>query len=172
MDGRLHTDAEFDPPRSASATSSLDPYYFGLGTPSDSPAPPQPAAHLSLRTPEISSFQEPTTPGKDPAAIDRRGLVGVGELATPRWARGQRRDPVDVVDRLDEGEEEDLDADANEIFTDAREKDSDLPDSPWTIEAIDGEQDEAPEVCVVCHFLAFESFTCLSTVSRCTTAPS
>lgn len=75
----------------------------------------------------------------------------MGELATPRWARGQHRDPVDVDDQLDEDEEdeEDLDEDAQESYADAREKDPDLPDSPWTIEAIDGEQDETPEVRVL-----------------------
>lgn len=31
-------------------------------------------------------MMEPQTPSRDPSAIDRQGLVGVGELATPRWA--------------------------------------------------------------------------------------
>lgn len=75
----------------------------------------------------------------------------MGELATPRWARGQRRDPVDVDDQLDEEDEEDFDGDALETYADAREKDPDLPDSPWTIEAIDGEQDETPDVSLLCR---------------------
>lgn len=91
-----HVDSEFDPislSRSTSATSSLDPYYFGA---SESPAPPLPL---------------PATPARD---IDRRGLVGVGELTTPRWTR------------TDNEEEE--------------------PDSPWTIEAVDGEDSEKEQV--------------------------
>ncbi|KAL4074596.1 hypothetical protein V8B97DRAFT_1868854 [Scleroderma yunnanense] len=71
-----------DDTRPASATSSLDPYYFGAG---DSP--------------------------------DRRGLVGLGELATPR-----RQSQVDDTDDV--------------VVV------SDPPDSPWTIEAVDGEDDE------------------------------
>ncbi|GJE97061.1 dual specificity protein kinase domain-containing protein [Phanerochaete sordida] len=139
-------DEETEPglPRSASATSSLDPYYFSIGTPCDSPDPssspmsmPPP---LTLKTPELGSFNDPMTPRKDPAAIDRRGLVGVGELATPRWVRGHdRRDEVDVDRQLDEEEEEEINDDADE------DKEVDLPDSPWTIEAIDGEADDLDE---------------------------
>ncbi|KAI0747804.1 hypothetical protein C8Q80DRAFT_696201 [Daedaleopsis nitida] len=83
---------------------------------------------------------EPVTPGRDPAAIDRRTLVGVGELATPRWARGARNDDFEFVaqERVDEvNEDETVDADRLE-----EDRDS---DSPWTIEAIDGEQDEKEE---------------------------
>lgn len=132
-------------PRSASATSSLDPYYFGVSTPSDSPdlssspmpMPPPP----SLKTPELGPFKDPVTPHRDPTAIDRRGLVGVGELTTPRWVRGHdRRDEVDVNQQFVEEEEEEIDDDMDE------DKVPDLPDSPWTIEAIDGELDDADEV--------------------------
>lgn len=147
----LDTDAELEPSRSASATSSLDPYYFGVGSPSESPVLlPTGSNHVSLKTPEMQSFREPVTPGKDPAAIDRRGLVGVGELATPRWTRAQPREPVEVDEQLDEAEEDDVDGDAQESYADAREKDPDLPDSPWTIEAIDGEQDETDDVSAAC----------------------
>ena len=53
-------------------------------------------------------YHEPVTPGRDPAAIDRRTLVGVGELATPRWARGARNDDFEFVaqERVDEVNEE------------------------------------------------------------------
>ena len=138
--------------RSASATSSLDPYYFGTGTPSESPVPssspmPPPPHSMSLRTPELGPFSDPVTPHKDPAAIDRRGLVGVGELATPRWARGERKAhvrDVEIDERFDE-DAEDEGADENRAGVDVEEKGPDLPDSPWTIEAIDGEPDDLDE---------------------------
>lgn len=141
-------DGETEPgvPRSASATSSLDPYYFGVSTPSDSPdlsSSPMPMPPpLSLKTPELGPFKDPVTPHRDPTAIDRRGLVGVGELMTPRWVRGHdRRDEVDVNEQLVEEEEEEINDDVDE------DKLPDLPDSPWTIEAIDGElDDDADEV--------------------------
>ncbi|KAI0085397.1 hypothetical protein BDY19DRAFT_444646 [Irpex rosettiformis] len=141
-------DAEHEFPRSTSATSSLDPYYFGAGTPSESPIPSSSGAHLFLKTPEMKSSYEPVTPAKDPAAIDRRGLVGVGELATPRWVRDSRkvaRGAGDVDEHLVEVEEESFNAREEESFEDAQETNPDLPDSPWTIEAIDGEQDESEE---------------------------
>ncbi|KAI0686081.1 hypothetical protein C8T65DRAFT_539088, partial [Cerioporus squamosus] len=134
------TDAETDVPRSASATSSLDPYYFGVRTPSDSPIPPVPSVPSLPKTPEMHPY-EPVTPGRDPAAIDRRMLVGVGELATPRWARGPRNDDFEFVaqERVDEINEEDP------VEVDMPEDDREMSDSPWTIEAIDGEQDEGTE---------------------------
>lgn len=91
------------------------------------------------------SAHGPVTPVKDPAAIDRRGLVGVGELATPRWVRGSRKDARsarDVDDAVAEVEEGDVDGRGDDAFVDAQDGDPDFPDSPWTIEAIDGEQDE------------------------------
>ncbi|KAI0807072.1 hypothetical protein C8Q74DRAFT_1362620 [Fomes fomentarius] len=137
-----HTEVETDVPRSASATSSLDPYYFGVHTPSESPIPPVPSVPSlpSLpKTPEMHSY-EPVTPGRDPAAIDRRTLVGVGELTTPRWARGARNDDFEFVaqERVDEVVEEEA------VEVEGQEDDRDS-DSPWTIEAIDGEQDETEE---------------------------
>ena len=175
---RLHvlgvedTDVDFtdlDHPRSTSATSSLDPYYFGVRTPSESPVPaPPPLPRFLPKTPENGPFADPVTPGKDPASIDRRGLVGVGELATPRWARGERRDEIEIDEQVDEVDEEDIDLmpesidDADDSIVNDRatgkrahhsHKHShlddelvDMPDSPWTIEAIDGEQEEADDV--------------------------
>lgn len=132
-------------PRSPSATSSLDPYYFGVSTPSESPVQSSPMPpQLTIKTPELGPFHDPVTPRRDPAAIDRRGLVGVGELATPRWARGQRKEEVEVDQSLEEEVEDDLDDGLDDA--DFQEKERDLPDSPWTIEAIDGEQEENDEV--------------------------
>ncbi|KAH9946387.1 uncharacterized protein BXZ73DRAFT_36846 [Epithele typhae] len=82
---------------------------------------------------------EPVTPGRDPAAIDRRMLVGVGELATPRWARGARNDDFEFVtqDRVEEVNEDDI------IDVDAMDDEARDSDSPWTIEAIDGEPEDS-----------------------------
>lgn len=126
--------------RSASATSSLDPYYFGIQSESDSPIPPMPPASLYLSTtPDHPLLNEPVTPARNPAMIDRRGLVGVGELATPRWARGgdSRIDPEEPAS---DGEIETYDV----IIPEDVEEDQ--PDSPWTIEAIDGESSEREEI--------------------------
>lgn len=73
---------------------------------------------------------DPVTPARDPAGIDRRGLVGVGELATPRWTRAPRADDEDLFTRPEPLEEEAEDLD-----------ELDSPDSPWTIEAVDGDGD-------------------------------
>lgn len=132
-------DLEQTASRPTSATSSLDPYYFGIQSESESPMPPMPPmpAYLST-TPDPPLLAEPVTPARNPAAIDRRGLVGVGELATPRWAR------------------EDSASDNEEVLSDAEAEgyelvipddiQEDQPDSPWTIEAVDGELSEREEV--------------------------
>ncbi|KAK2467104.1 hypothetical protein APHAL10511_001362 [Amanita phalloides] len=90
-------------PRPPSASDALDPYYFGCH--STSPRPPIP------RTP--------------PTSIDRRALVGVGELTTPRWASHKGNDHFHFV--VPAG------------------PDPDDPDSPWTIEAVDAELSEHEE---------------------------
>ncbi|OSD02767.1 hypothetical protein PYCCODRAFT_302758 [Trametes coccinea BRFM310] len=135
------TDVDSDAPRPASATSSLDPYYFGVHSPSDSPLPPVPSLP---KTPELNSYlhHDPVTPGRDPASIDRRMLVGVGELATPRWARGARNDDFEFVaqEPVEEVNEHDVEEDRHE------DQERDHPDSPWTIEAVDGEQEEQDEL--------------------------
>ena len=138
-----------DLPRSASATSSLDPYYFGVRTPSESPVPTTAMPRFMPKTPENGPVSDPVTPGKDPASIDRRGLVGVGELATPRWARGERRDEIEIDDTVDELDEDELVVAISEQAVDEngeQRDEDDLPDSPWTIEAIDGEGEEEEEV--------------------------
>ncbi|KAJ6606660.1 hypothetical protein DFH09DRAFT_844875, partial [Mycena vulgaris] len=123
--------------RSASATSSLDPYYFGL---SDSPVPPMPtgAIHLST-TPDQLHTNDPVTPARDPAMIDRRGLVGVGELTTPRWTRAGHNKEDTITPVL---------GPLGENFEDGGPEDDrpDAPDSPWTIEAVDGEMSEREEL--------------------------
>ncbi|KAJ7734930.1 hypothetical protein DFH07DRAFT_987792 [Mycena maculata] len=70
--------------------------------------------------------------------IDRRGLVGVGELTTPRWTRAghNKEDTIPSLVPLGEGFEDDV---PGEDRTDA-------PDSPWTIEAVDGEMSEREEL--------------------------
>ena len=76
---------------------------------------------------------EPVTPARDPASIDRRGLVGVGELATPRWTRAPRVDD----------DEDQVDLTLNDDDGDYEQED---PDSPWTIEARDGETESMDQV--------------------------
>ena len=93
-----------------------------------------PATHLAPRTPEMRRhITEPVTPARDPASIDRRGLVGVGELATPRWTRAPRVDD----------DEDQVDLTLNDDNGDYEQED---PDSPWTIEARDGEVESVDHV--------------------------
>jgi dual specificity tyrosine-phosphorylation-regulated kinase 2/3/4 len=121
-------------PRSSSASSSLDPYYFGLQSPSVSPAPPLPSLPDDpTSTPDLSPLIDPITPAKNPASIDRRALVGVGELTTPRWAHHERYDDQDSFEAITSGG-----------------ADVDGSVSPWTIEAVDGELSEQEEVSLFC----------------------
>ncbi|KAG8853390.1 hypothetical protein FRB96_008180 [Tulasnella sp. 330] len=82
---------------SSTSSSALDAYYFSNPTPNPSP-PPEMAQPMQLTIPKTPDFMssshhssvtrhDPQTPARDPSAIDRRGLVGVGELATPRWVQ-------------------------------------------------------------------------------------
>ncbi|GAW02243.1 cmgc dyrk dyrk2 protein kinase [Lentinula edodes] len=132
-------DSDYPQSRAGSATSSLDPYYFGIQSPSDSPVPPLlTSGAFSIRTPNRSPLQKPYTPAKDPSSIDRRGLVSVGELTTPRWTRNEQaeRTPASVDDNED-----------YQIVASGNENDEqDVPDSPWTIEAVDGEMSEKEEL--------------------------
>ena len=130
---RTHETEVDPPPRSASASSSFDPYYFTAHTP-DVPQPTLATVHPAPRTPEMRRHvTEPITPARDPASIDRRGLVGVGELATPRWTRAPRVD--------DDEDQTDL-----TFGNDDREYEQEDPDSPWTIEARDGEAESVDHV--------------------------
>jgi len=136
---KLHADQFVDdlhahlPSRSTSATSSLDPYYFSVHSPSGSPVIPLPDPPQLRKTPETRPVaQEPVTPHRDPSKIDRRVLHGLGELATPRWTRSvaNREEDVHPLDQDDlepplPEEPEDIDS-----------------DSPWTIEAVDGEEED------------------------------
>ncbi|EPQ58536.1 hypothetical protein GLOTRDRAFT_104421 [Gloeophyllum trabeum ATCC 11539] len=145
------TGAATDPeqPRSASATSSLDPYYFGVHTPAESPAPvpvPDLPPFLS-KTPDSQPVaqSEPITPARNPAAIDRKALIGVGELATPRWARSGRNHSEERA----ESPEVAIPAHHEEqysIINGEGPDNDDEPGSPWTIEAIDGELEDSAEL--------------------------
>lgn len=107
-----------------------------------------PTNALLPKTPDMSTnVHEPVTPGKDPASIDRRGLIGVGELATPRWSRRERHHQELDRDFIDSQVDELPEEDDNEVqLPQPGEYENDMPDSPWTIEAIDGEGDEQIEV--------------------------
>ncbi|KAG6849418.1 hypothetical protein H0H93_008664 [Arthromyces matolae] len=131
-------DRDYLPSRSTSVTSTLDPYYFGVRSPTDSPVPPLPSATLGLSTtPELHHVLEPVTPARDPAAIDRRGLVGVGELTTPRWTRAENQQQFESS--VPATPKEEIDDYEVVISEDAQDE---TPDSPWTIEAVDGEPSE------------------------------
>lgn len=129
--------------RPGSVSSSLDPYYFGIQSPADSPASQLPEPGSLPMTPETRIPNEPVTPVRDPANIDRKGLVGVGELSTPRWGK-MRRHTHDDDTEIKDGQYGDdvLEEDATELIIDEVDKDS--PDSPWTIEAV--ESDDKDEV--------------------------
>ncbi len=159
---QLHADQPIDdlhihlPSRSTSATSSLDPYYFSVHSPSASPAPPLPDSALSCRTPETRQVtNDPVTPHRDPSKIDRRVLHGLGELATPRWTRsGANRE--DSVHGLDQ---DDLEPTLPEESEDV------LSDSPWTIEAVDGEEEDEERDQVRFFFSSHPPIDCLITLS-------
>lgn len=82
--------------------------------------------------------KEPITPARDPASIDRDGLVGVGELLTPRWPRLPSEEE-DLLPGWGDGNEHETTVMENRSTT----SDNDIDrDSPWTIEAVDAEQDD------------------------------
>lgn len=139
------TESESEIPRSASAASSLalDPYYFGMPSREHSPASQSIYTTQVSTTPDTRQISEPVTPARDPARIDRKGLIGVGELATPRWVRGPRYGQ-DEDDNDDEGGGDDVDDDDGDGLQ--AEIENDGPDSPWTIEAVNSESDEKDEV--------------------------
>ncbi|QRV86544.1 dual-specificity tyrosine-(Y)-phosphorylation regulated kinase [Ceratobasidium sp. AG-Ba] len=129
------------------ASSEFDAYYFSVPSPNQSrrasiapedqyiPSEQAPAHEhqgtvkarnrLSLNR---TSLLIPETPVRDPASIDRRALVGVGELATPRWA--VTRDPR----AINHGQYESR---ADDRLTQPHTPGEEAPISPWTIEAID-----------------------------------
>jgi dual specificity tyrosine-phosphorylation-regulated kinase 2/3/4 len=148
------TESESDvPPRSTSTTSSLDPYYFTIHTPSQSPVPLVPHIHVAPKTPDMrNNASVPATPARDPAAIDRRGLVGVGELATPRWTRTPRTD--------DEFEQNLFVKPV--LHEEERDVERDIPGSPWTIEAVDEDGDVEEDYDHARLVPPFVSFTCSS----------
>ncbi|CAE6520996.1 unnamed protein product [Rhizoctonia solani] len=137
---RLQTEDKTRP--TSVASSEFDPYYFSAHSPNQSRrasiAPeeiPQETAQEHQSTVKArnrlsinrTSLLIPDTPARDPGSIDRRGLVGVGELATPRWT--VTRDARAVS----HGHHEYRQADGHPPLTPGEE----VPNSPWTIEAID-----------------------------------
>jgi cytochrome c553 len=143
---------ESESPRSASATSSLA-YYFSNPSREDLPTLSSADAMLASTTPETRLIGGPMTPGRDPAGIDRQGLIGVGELATPRWARGPRHRQVNDDREDDDNDDDDDDVDDGNDLT-VRDDEKDGPDSPWTIEAVNSESEEKDEVisCLLCIY--------------------
>lgn len=87
-------------------------------------------------TPDQPPINEPVTPAKNPASIDRRGLVGVGELATPRWTRSERIGEVDDAGKMSPFS-------AVEVVVSEHSPD-DKRGSPWTIEAVEEDVSSTP----------------------------
>jgi dual specificity tyrosine-phosphorylation-regulated kinase 2/3/4 len=117
----------------------VDPYYFPSRPPNQPTKTPELKSSSSRHSPSSSAagISDPTTPGRDPAAIDRRALVGVGELATPRWTTKH-----EYVSRKDwEGKGAGVEEVQEELEPEP-EPVEDVEDdvdrcSPWTIEAVD-----------------------------------
>ncbi|KAH7103780.1 hypothetical protein BKA62DRAFT_694675 [Auriculariales sp. MPI-PUGE-AT-0066] len=134
-----HNDHGVRPHRQGStasqSSSNLDSYYFDESPSNDTDMDDH--AHSIPLAP-------PLTPARDPSSIDRRMLIGVGDLATPRWtSNGDTRkftweSVATAQPPLSEEPEPEEDADRD-----------DGADSPWTIEAVDsnpenGDSDNAP----------------------------
>ncbi|KAG8926030.1 hypothetical protein FRC01_009429 [Tulasnella sp. 417] len=137
---------------SSASSSALDYYYQSYGnddnaqpplpTASTSPplehaplnVPPKTPDFLTTTTPPIPSQRfDPQTPARDPAAIDRRGLIGVGELATPRWVQT-------ISSRKNwDGKGESVQEEPVEYFPAEPPSDAaSMPNSPpWTTDAVE-----------------------------------
>lgn len=70
--------------------------------------------------------------------------MGVGELTTPRWGRLLRRAQENLGDDDDNALDVLQEEDSAEVIVPNAELDG--PDSPWTIEAVDGEFDDQDQV--------------------------
>lgn len=126
-------ESESDNPRSTSATSSLDPYYFTVPSSTESPIHPLPDGKAIDTDPETNLLAEPFTPALDPGSIDRHDLVGIEELCTPHWSKPDIQ-PTPEIDNVDSERRFELPM--------RDEFDDDGRGSPWTIEAVDGEDAE------------------------------
>jgi len=123
----------------SSNNALIDPYYFPSRQLNQSTKSPDLKFSSFRHSPTSSAagISDPTTPGRDPAAIDRRALVGVGELATPRWVT--KHEYISRKDREGKGTgveevKEELDPEPEPIEDVENDVDS---SSPWTIEAVD-----------------------------------
>jgi dual specificity tyrosine-phosphorylation-regulated kinase 2/3/4 len=117
----------------------VDPYYFPSRQPNQPAKTPELRSSSSRHSPTSSAagISDPTTPGRDPAAIDRRALVGVGELATPRWtAKHEYLSKKDWEGKGTGVEEVQEEVDPEPEPMEDIENDVDSS-SPWTIEAVD-----------------------------------
>ena len=90
--------------------------------------------------------QDPKTPGANPGSIDRAGLVGVGDLTTPRWTsradfnlktpvwQGSEQDVPEMDEEIEHLAQHEPQAPGNAQDPEDNELDR---SSPWTIEAVD-----------------------------------
>ncbi|KAG8745334.1 hypothetical protein FRC10_008351, partial [Ceratobasidium sp. 414] len=129
------------------ASSEFDAYYFSVPSPNQSRraslAPEDPYIQPGLEPAQEhqgtvkarnrlsfnrTSLLIPDTPVRDPASIDRRALVGVGELATPRWTVTRDSRAISHHDpNVHRADDHHLQSHTP----------GDEPPSPWTIEAVD-----------------------------------
>ncbi|KAG8827038.1 hypothetical protein FRC19_006006 [Serendipita sp. 401] len=149
---RDSNDSTADQPRpsmgSFTSNSSLDPYYFTATIPRpiiSSTPEPMPVTHsAATQNSNVDTIYEPKTPSSHPSTIDRAGLVGVGELTTPRWTTraefNSRSTPWKSLDfSLVKVDEDNSHLAPKETMQEVnQEQDNDLDrSSPWTIEAVD-----------------------------------
>ncbi|PVF99135.1 hypothetical protein CPB86DRAFT_784142 [Serendipita vermifera] len=145
---------------SMTSQSTLDPYYFTatIAAPviSSTPEPPMPQTNSASTAMNPPIPNEPKTPAINPSSIDRGGLIGVGDLTTPRWTsranltgRSQpRQDGLSGPSEMEENE----DGSTIEAFTIAShdQQDNDIDrSSPWTIEAVDESDTNEPSSYIV-----------------------
>lgn len=108
-----------------------------------SPAPPVPDSTL-IMTGENMPIDTPVTPFRDRSIPDRGNLIGVGELASPFWT--QTFDPSRSASNPQDGVFENDSIDDFDTLDILIEREDNGSDSPWTIEAIDGDGEEHEEV--------------------------
>lgn len=102
----------------------------------------------------VKPSQVPKTPGINPGSIDRTGLVGVGDLTTPRWtsrADFNPKTPVWQASEHDVPEMPEMDEDVEHLAQHEPQAPDNAQDpednevdrsSPWTIEAVDEDTNE------------------------------
>lgn len=120
--------------------------------PEPTAAPAVAPATTTTGTTHFTNYNEPKSPGSHPSTIDRAGLVGVGDLTTPRWTTRaeitSKSQPWKGSDHPMPGVDEDIEhivplEPIPDATQDQQETDVDRS-SPWTIEAVDESDTNEP----------------------------